>query len=67
MPPTWGFKDRPFLRAQNECIFKKNKEINAEALGGWGEKVEGEREKKSDSCHIPSHKDVRYAWSQVRL
>lgn len=24
-------------------------------------------EKKSDSCHIPSDKEVRYAWSEVKL
>lgn len=57
MPPTWDFKDRPFLHTQNECIWKKQRNKCRNARGGG----------KTDSCHIPSHKDVRYAWSQVRL
>lgn len=29
--------------------------------------VKSGEKKKSDSCHIPSDKEVRYAWSEVKL
>lgn len=50
------FKDKPFLYINEKKEKRKEKP--------WGLKT---GEKKSDSCHIPSDKEVRYAWSEVKL
>lgn len=50
------FKDKPFLYI-NEKKEKRKEKPRGLKTG----------EKKSDSCHIPSDKEVRYAWSEVKL
>lgn len=50
------FKDKPFLYI-NEKKEKRKEKPRGLKTGG----------KKSDSCHIPSDKEVRYAWSEVKL
>lgn len=50
------FKDKPFLYINQKKEKRKEKPRGLKT-----------GEKKSDSCHIPSDKEVRYAWSEVKL
>lgn len=50
------FKDKPFLYINGKKEKRKEKPRGLKT-----------GEKKSDSCHIPSDKEVRYAWSEVKL
>lgn len=57
MPQTRHFKDRPCLHTHITNASEKKKRPSGPKTG----------EKMSDSCHIPSDKEVRYARSEVKL